>query len=104
MPPPTDPADWQAVYLRYGCFLRDLRGLALKHGGLSLNMDKCGLLLPPSAPAPNAEVKAMFPLMFDFRSDGFRIAGSPIGSFLSVLENLKQLSKLVTGLPELHTD
>ena len=43
-------------------------------------MDKCGLLLPPSAPAPNAEVKAMFPSMFDFRSDGFRIAGSPIGT------------------------
>ena len=53
VPPPTDPADWQAVYLRYGCFLRDLRDLALKHGGLSLNMDKCGLLLPPSAPAPS---------------------------------------------------
>ena len=80
MPPPTDPVDWQALYVRYGYFLRDLRDLALKHSGLSLNMDKCGLLLPASAPPPTAEVRAMFPVLFEFRSDGFRIAGSPIGT------------------------
>ena len=80
MPPPTDPGGWQELYLRYGCFLRDLRDLAVKHGGLRLNMDKCGLLLPPSAPDPNSEVRASFPALFDFRSDGFRIAGSPIGT------------------------
>ena len=76
-------------------------------------MDKCGLLLPPSAPVPNAEV--MFPLMFDVglmvfvlqevrleQRNSFLNLSNP--SFLSVLESLKQLSKLVTGLPELHTD
>ena len=43
-------------------------------------MDKCGLLLPECAPDPSPEVRATFPGLFDFRTDGFRIAGSPIGN------------------------
>ena len=78
MPPPSDDSGWQALYLRYGCFLCDLQELAKNHGSLSLNFDKCGLLLPERAPAPTPEVRASFPALFDFRSDGFRIAGSPI--------------------------
>ena len=97
-----------ALYLRYGCFLRDLRELALKHGSLSLNFDKCGLLLPERAPAPTPEVRASFPALFDFRSDGFRICSLLnlllTQSLLSVLKNLMQLNKLVIDLPELHTD
>lgn len=80
VPPPHHASGWQALYLRYGCFLRDLRDLSKEHGGLSLNMDKCGLLLPNCAPEPSPEVRASFPGLFDFRTDGFRIAGSPIGN------------------------
>ena len=100
VPPPSNPGGWQELYLRYGCFLRDLRDLAAKHGGLHLNMDKCGLLLPPSAPEPNSEVRAIFPALFDFRSDGFRIAGSPIGTEAFVSKFIE--GKLFEGLYKLN--
>ena len=77
VPPPSDDTGWQELYIRYGCFLRDLRDLALTRGGLSLNVEKCGLLLPECAPEPSPEVRATFPALFD---DGFRIDGSPIGN------------------------
>ena len=115
IPPPADADGWQALYMHYGCFLRDLRVLAAEYGGLSLNMDKCGLLLPLDAPQPSLEVRATFPPLFDFRSDGFRIAGSPIGtdtlfrsflnqSFWNALESWKLLNKLDIGHLGLLTD
>lgn len=102
VPPPADPAAWQQLYLRYGCFLRDLCDLALQRAGLSLNMDKCGLLLPESAPAPSPEVRAAFPALFDFQTDGFRVAGSPIGkaSFIAkfveskIFESIRKLDAI----------
>jgi hypothetical protein len=47
---------------------------------LSLNLDKAGLLLPVGAPLPSDEVRAKFPPSFDFQQEGFRVAGSPIGT------------------------
>ena len=62
-------------------------------------MDKCGLLLPECAPTPNPEVRATFPALFDFRSDGFRIAGSPIGNAAFVTKFVE--SKLLECLKKL---
>jgi hypothetical protein len=100
VPPPLDPTGWQPLYLRYGCFLRDLQELASKHAGLQLNMDKCGLLLPHSAPEPDADVRAAFPTMFDFRTDGFRVAGSPIGTDRFVNQFIE--AKLLESLHKLN--
>ena len=47
---------------------------------MSLNLEKAGLLLPVGAPLPCDEVRAKFPALFDFQREGFRVAGSPIGT------------------------
>ena len=82
MPPPVSDSydDWQLTYSRYADFLSALRRLSFEYAELSLNMDKSGLLLPLGAPLPSDEVRAMFPPSFDFQREGFRIAGSPIGT------------------------
>jgi hypothetical protein len=82
VPPPADETEeeWQRLYQRYGSFLRDLKELSKEYAGLSLNTDKCGLLLPTGAPPPSAETRSLFPASFDFQDQGFRIAGSPIGT------------------------
>ena len=36
--------------------------------------------MPKGAPLPTPEVRALFPAGFEFRQDGFRIAGSPVGT------------------------
>ena len=36
--------------------------------------------MPVGAPLPSDEVRAKFPPMFDFQQEGFRVAGSPIGT------------------------
>lgn len=36
--------------------------------------------MPKSAPLATPEVRALFPAGFEFRQDGFRIAGSPVGT------------------------
>lgn len=48
--------------------------------GLKLNQEKGALLLPAGAPLPTPEVRALFPPQFEFRQDGMRIAGSPVGT------------------------
>jgi hypothetical protein len=80
--PPTSglAADWQQLYARYAAFLEDLRVLSIENAGLLLNSQKCGLLLPPGAPPPTGEMRARFPAGFDFQTDGFRVAGSPVGT------------------------
>jgi hypothetical protein len=82
VPPPASGsyADWQLTYSRYADFLVALERLSFEHAGLSLNLDKAGLLLPPGAPLPSDEVRARFPPLFDFQQQGFRVAGSPIGT------------------------
>jgi hypothetical protein len=82
VPPPASGsyADWQLTYSRYADFLLALERLSFEHAGLSLNLDKAGLLLPPGAPLPSDEVRARFPPLFDFQQQGFRVAGSPIGT------------------------
>jgi hypothetical protein len=82
VPPPTisSYSSWQACYTRYASFLRDLKTFSLELAGLSLNADKAGLLLPPGAPMPSTEVRALFDPDFQFRTDGFRVAGAPIGT------------------------
>ena len=73
-------SDWQRVYERYATLLADIKSLSRDFAGLELNASKCGLLLPEGAPLPTAEVRALFPPRFDFQVDGFRIAGSPVGT------------------------
>jgi hypothetical protein len=73
-------ADWQHLYARYASLLQDLRSLSLDSAGLRLNAHKCGLMLPAGAPLPSAEMRSLFPVGFDFQVDGFRIAGSPVGT------------------------
>ena len=82
VPPPASGSydDWQITYSRYAEFLVVLKRLSLEYAGLSLNLEKAGLLLPVGAPLPSDEVRAMFPPMFDFQQEGFRVAGSPIGT------------------------
>jgi hypothetical protein len=94
VPPPLLPthAEWQATFVRYAGFLRDFKALAAEMG-LTLNGEKGGLLLPADAPDPDPEVKALFEQGFDFRRDGFRIAGAPIGTnaFIQHFVNLRIL-------------
>jgi len=96
VPPPVSgsEADWQRTYARYAEFLADLKHLSFALAGLSLNLDKAGMLLPVGAPLPSQEVRDKFPPLFDFQQDGFRIAGSPIGTdaFMSsfVADHVKQ--------------
>ena len=71
---------WQAQYRRYACCLHDLKELSMSLAGLTLNAEKGALLLRAGAPAPTPEVRALFPPQFEFRHDGMRIAGSPIGT------------------------
>jgi len=79
-PPQTNADDeWQRLYRRYGELLIDLETLSLECG-LVLNARKCGLLLPQGAPLPADEVRGVFPAGFSFQTDGFRVAGSPIGT------------------------
>jgi len=82
VPPPVIESFecWQAQYRRYACCLRDLKELSMSLAGLSLNVEKGALLLPAGAPAPTPEMRALFPPQFEFRHDGMRIAGSPIGT------------------------
>jgi len=82
VPPPASGsyADWQLTYSRYADFLVALERLSFEHAGLSLNLDKAGLLLPTGAPLPSDEVRARFPPLFDFQQQGFRVAGRPIGT------------------------
>src|SRR6185437_3678034 len=53
VPPPdsNDRGAWEALYRRHACCLADLKRLALGVG-LTLNLDKCGLLVPPNRPRP----------------------------------------------------
>jgi hypothetical protein len=82
VPPPASDSfdDWQALYLRYANCLKDLEELSELHAGLRLNPQKGALLLPTGAPLPALEVRAKFPVGFEFRQDGMRIAGSPVGT------------------------
>jgi hypothetical protein len=82
VPPPVSGsyADCQSTYSRYADFLVALKHLSFDFAGLSLNLDKAGLLLPVDAPLPSDEVRAKFPPLFDFQQEGFRVAGSPIGT------------------------
>ena len=101
VPPPTHETEeeWQRLYQRYGSFLRDLREFSKELAGLSLNTEKCGMLLPPGAPSPSAETRAEFPPGFDFQDKGFRIAGSPIGTDEFVCEFVeKKLAEAVDKL------
>ena len=81
-PPPLSDSfdDWQKLYTRYSCCLKDVKRLSLEYAGLTLNAEKGALLIPRGAPMPTPEVRALFPAGFEFRQDGFRIAGSPVGS------------------------
>ena len=68
------------VLTRYADFLVALKRLSFEFAGLSLNLEKAGLLLPIGAPLPCDEVRAKFPPLLDFQQEGFRVAGSPIGT------------------------
>jgi len=82
-PPPSDSFDdWQSLYIRYASCLTHIRDISLELAGLSLNAAKGALLLPKGAPVPAPGVRALFPVGFEFRQDGFRIAGSPVGTDL----------------------
>jgi hypothetical protein len=72
--------DWQDLYVRYAHCLVDIKKLSFSLAGLPLNPEKSGLLLPAGAPLPTAEVRALFPPGFEFRQDGMRIVGSPVGT------------------------
>ena len=47
---------------------------------MRLNPSKGVLLLPVGAPLPTSETRALFPAEFEFRQDGMRIVGSPVGT------------------------
>jgi hypothetical protein len=91
VPPPISGSyeDWQAIYARYAQFLSTLKRLSFEFAELKLNVDKSGLLLPLGAPDPSSEVRALFPHEFDFQREGFRVAGSPIGTdkYMHILRN-----------------
>ncbi len=78
--PPPASGDWQALYVRYANCLIDIRDLSFELAGLTLNAEKGALLLPRTAPLPTPEVRALFPAGFEFRQDGIRVAGSPVGN------------------------
>ena len=82
VPPPASNTneDWQLTYARYADFLNDLEHFSFLMLGLKLNVEKAGLLLPVGAPLPSPEVRSKFPSGFDFQCEGFRVAGSPIGT------------------------
>jgi hypothetical protein len=82
VPPPASGTfdDWQALYVRYAHCLNDIAVFSLSLAGLRLNQEKGALLLPAGAPFPTPEVRALFPKQFEFRQDGMRIAGSPVGT------------------------
>ena len=81
-PPPAAESDeaWQLLYCRYADCLRDIKELSFSLTGLRLNNDKGALLLPDGAPLPSCSTRARFPANFDFRQDGMRIVGSPVGT------------------------
>jgi len=81
VPPPASDsyADWQLTFSPHADFLVDLKHLSFEIAGLSLNLDKAGLLLPVGSSLPSDEVRAKFP-PFDFQQEGFPVAGSPIGT------------------------
>lgn len=64
-----------------------------------MNTVKSGLLIPQGAPLPTDEIKERFPPGFDFQLEGFRIAGSPVGTteFMSRFAERK-LSEAVAKL------
>lgn len=82
VPPPSSdtPDGWETLFTRYAAFLEELKKSALELAGLSLNFDKCGLLLPEFCPSPSPLVRGLFPPGFEFQTRGFRVAGSPIGT------------------------
>ena len=82
IPPPSEdtPAAWEVLFQRHAACLADLKRLAFEQAGLTLNLNKCGLLLPPKCPLPTPITRSLFPSGFDFQTDGFRVAGSPIGT------------------------
>jgi hypothetical protein len=82
LPPPSEDSltAWQNLYIEYACLLADLKRLSKEDLGLTLNLDKCGLLLPINAPEPAPEVKALFAPGFKFHRDGLRIGGAPVGT------------------------
>jgi hypothetical protein len=104
VPPPVSGSytDWQATYARYACFLAALKRLSFEFAELTLNVDKSGLLLPRGAPPPSDEVRTMFPPAFDFQREGFRVAGSPIGtdSYMRsfVGEKINEARKKITSI------
>ena len=81
-PPPVSDSfeDWQVLYTRYAKCLSDIKDLSLLLAGLTLNAEKGALLLPAGAPLPTAHVRKLFPPQFEFRQDGMRVAGAPIGT------------------------
>jgi hypothetical protein len=81
-PPPVSDSfeDWQALYTRYAQCLNDIKDLSFLFAGLTLNAEKGALLLPAGAPLPTLIVRHMFPAQFEFRQDGMRVAGAPIGT------------------------
>ena len=101
VPPPISDAfdDWQALYTRYASCLTHIKDLSFELAGLTLNPGKGSLLLPVGAPLPTAEVRALFPAGFEFRQDGVRIAGSPVGTDAFMREFLKaKLAETATKL------
>lgn len=82
VPPPVVESNeaWQALYRRYADCLKDIKDLSFSLAGLNLNNDKGALLLPDGAPLPSRSTRARFPVNFDFRQDGMRIVGSPVGT------------------------
>ena len=82
VPPPLSDSfdDWQATYVRYACFLKDLTHYAFTLLGLKLNLDKGALLVPAGAPMPSDVTRDRYPQGFVFETEGFRVAGSPIGN------------------------
>ena len=81
-PPPISDSfeEWQALYTRYAQCLNDIKDLSLLLAGLTLNAEKGALLLPAGAPLPTPDVRKLFPAQFEFRQDGMRVAGAPIGT------------------------
>jgi hypothetical protein len=57
-------------------------------------------LLPEGAPLPTGEVRDLFPAGFDFQVNGFRVAGSPIGT-ASFMRDFAE-KKLAEAVGKLH--
>ena len=102
LPPPQHDSfeEWQKLYRRYAALLADLKTFSCDYAGLTLNTDKCGMLLPEGAPLPSEETRAAFPPGFDFNVQGFRVAGSPIGTHEFMCKFVEE--KLAESVSKLH--